>query len=245
MSAATPSRIRAPVATVLVIAGAAVIGCQSDPAGPDEPYDPVLPTSWAATVTNPYFPLEPGTVWTYEGESDEGTETVVVEVLDETRSIMGVDATIVRDRVYLEGELIEDTFDWFAQASDGTVWYLGEDTKEMENGVVVSTEGSFEWGENGALPGVIMWADPSAHIGQEYRQEYYRGVAEDWGRVLRLGEAVSTAVGAFTNCLVTEDWNGLESGSHENKTYCPGVGFVLEVHLGGDEEVALVELDRP
>jgi hypothetical protein len=196
-------------------------------------------------VTNLYFPLEPGTVWRYEGETDEGTETVLVEVLSETRRIMGVDATIVRDRVYLDEVLIEDTFDWFAQASDGTVWYLGEDTREMENGQVVSTEGSFEWGEDGALPGVIMWADPAAHVGEEYRQEYYAGEAEDWGKVVRLGESISTPSGAFTGCLVTEDWNGLEPGTLENKTYCPGVGFVFEIHVGGGEQVELVEHDRP
>jgi hypothetical protein len=196
-------------------------------------------------VTNPYFPLEPGTVWRYEGETGDGTETVQVEVLAQTRRIMGVDAAIVRDRVYLDGVLIEDTFDWYAQAADGTVWYLGEDTREMENGQVVSTEGSFEWGEDGALPGVIMWGDPAAHLGEEYRQEYYEGEAEDWGKVVRLNQSISTPAGSFTGCIVTEDWNGLESGSLENKTYCPGVGFVFEVHTGGGEEVELVEHDRP
>jgi hypothetical protein len=115
----------------------------------------------------------------------------------------------------------------------------------MENGQVVGTEGSFEWGEDGALPGVIMWGNPAAHVGEEYRQEYYEGEAEDWGKVIRLNESVSTPGGSFSGCIVTEDWNGLESGSLENKTYCAGVGFVFEIHTGGGEEVTLVQHERP
>jgi hypothetical protein len=239
-------RLRFTFVHVAAASALALVACQSGgPTAPDDPYEPILPTSWAPSVTNPLFPLEPGTLWRYEGETDEGSETVVVEVLSETRRIMGVDATIVRDRVYLEGTLIEDTFDWYAQASDGTVWYLGEDTREMENGQVVSTEGSFEWGQNGALPGVIMWGNPAQHVGEEYRQEYYEGEAEDWGKVIRLNESLSTPSGSFAGCIVTEDWNGLETGSLEHKTYCPEVGFVFEVHTGGGEEVALVEHNRP
>ena len=215
-----------------------------DPTGPD--YDPVLPTAWAAEVTNPFFPLPAGATWSYSGESDEGTETIVIEVLDETRDVNGVAATVFWDRVYLDGVLVEDTRDWFAQDSDGNVWYLGEESYEMNGPDTLNSEGSWEWGTDGALPGIIMWADPSAHVGEDYRQEFYEGEAEDWGRVVALDQTVTVPAGTFTGCIRTDDWNALEGGraeTLENKFYCPGVGTVLEQEE--DTEIELVEYDLP
>ena len=217
----------------------AVTACGDSPASP--PYDPAIPASWAPAVTNPFFPLPPGTVWQYRSESSGGVETTITEVLDRTRVVHGVTAAVVRDRVLLDGSLIEDTEDWYAQDADGNVWYLGEDTKELDNGEVVSTEGSWEWGVAGALPGVNMWAEPSAHTNEAYRQEFLRGTAEDWGKVVAVGRSVTTALGDLTGCVETEDWSGLDPGTLERKTYCPGVGLVLEEGQGG-ERAGLVEL---
>jgi len=210
--------------------------CSDEPTGPL--YTPDLPTDWAAAVTNPYFPLAPGTVWQYLGETGDGTETNIVEVLPDTRAINGITATTVRDRVYLDGVLGEDTYDWYAQDGAGNVWYLGEDSKEIENGVVVGTEGSWEWGVNGALPGVIMWADPSAHLNSSYRQEYLRGEAEDWGKVVATSEVVAVPYGDFSGCIRTEDWSGTEgrSKSLEYKWYCQGLGNVAEMPAGKSAE---------
>jgi hypothetical protein len=145
---------------------ALAVACNSaEPFSP--PYEPTLPTSWAAAVTNPYFPLTPGTTWQYKEQVATGGENITVEVLADKRMVNGVAATQVRDRVFVNGELAEDTFDWFAQDSDGNVWYVGEATKEYNNGVVTSTEGSWEWGVDGALPGIQMWANPAAKIGSE------------------------------------------------------------------------------
>jgi hypothetical protein len=219
------------------------LGCgDNNPASP--PYHPVLPTQWAAAVTNPWFKLVPGTTWEYRGDTSEGTETTIVEVLPQTRVVSGVTATVVRDRVSLDGELIEDTFDWYAQDSEGNVWYLGEDSKEIENGTVVSTEGSWEWGVDDALPGIIMWADPADHVGEEYRQEFYEDVAEDWGKVVALNQSVQVPWGNSTGCIETEDWSGLESGGREHKFYCANIGVVLETSAGGDR-VELISLTEP
>jgi len=201
-------------------------------------YEPEVPTTFAPSITNPFLPLIPGTTYTYEGETEDGTETNTVEVLATTRAIMGVVATVVHDRVYLEGELTEDTWDWYAQDLEGNVWYLGEDSREMENGQVVSTEGSWEWGVDGALPGIIMWADPSSHVGEEYRQEYYRNKAEDWGMVAALNENVTVPYGSLDGCIKTEEWNALEKKSREAKWYCPQLGFVQEMMLQGGSDVS-------
>ena len=223
---------------------AALCACDDEPTGPD--YDPVLPTAWADAVTNTFFPLPVGATWSYEGETDEGTETILIEILDETRLVNGVEATVFRDRVYLDGVLVEDTRDWFAQDADGNVWYLGEESYEMDGNDTLNADGSWEWGVDGALPGIIMWADPTAHVGVDYRQEFYEGEAEDWGRVVETGVTVTVPAGTFTGCIKTDDWNALEGGraqSLENKYYCPGVGTVLEEEE--DTEIELVEYEVP
>jgi len=155
---------------------------------------------------------------------------------------MGVVATVVHDQVFLDGDLTEETYDWYAQDGDRNVWYLGEESKEMENGHVVSTAGSWEWGVDGALPGIILWGDPGAHIGQEYRQEYYKGEAEDWGKVISLTESVSVSYGSYSGCLKTEEWNALEKNSREAKYYCSGIGLVKEVILQGSGSGEVAEL---
>ncbi|MGH7645887.1 MAG: hypothetical protein ACREMR_09910, partial [Gemmatimonadales bacterium] len=223
----------------MLAAGAIAAGaCDSSTTGPS--YDPQLPTAWVATVSNTHFPLVVGTTYRYEAQTANGLETITVEVLPGTRVISGVTAVEVHDRVYLDGVLIEDTYDWYAQDDAGNVWYLGEETKEYENGQVVSTEGSWEWGVGGALPGIIMWADPAAHIGEQYRQEFFRGEAEDWGKVVAVSESVTVPYGSFTGCLEIEEWNALEPGPHEHKYYCAQLGTVLEVAGGSGERVELI-----
>jgi len=235
----------APLGVLVLVNVIGSAGCGDETAGP--PYDPVLPAEWAASVTNPWFPLLPGTSWRYQGETRDGLETTVVEVLPAPRMVNGVAATVVRDRVYLDGDLTEDTFDWYAQDSAGNVWYLGEDSKEVRSGVVSGSEGSWEWGVKGALPGIMMWADPGAHLSEAYRQEYARGEAEDWGKVVGSAEQVQVVYGSFTGCIRTEDWDGLEgrSGSLEYKYYCRDVGPVAEMPAGKPgERIELVQHTR-
>ena len=140
-------------------------------------------------MDNPYFPLVPGTVLIYEGTSDGEREVVTIRVTHETKEILGVTCIVVRDTVEVAGEIAEDTFDWYAQDIDGNVWYMGEDTREYEDGKVTSNEGSWEAGVNGALPGVIMPSHPE--VGLAYTQEHYAGEAEDKGKIVALGEHVT------------------------------------------------------
>ena len=206
------------------------------------PYDWTIdPANFVSEVDNPYFPLVPGTVLVYEGQSDGEREVVTVRVTRQTKEIMGVTAVVVRDTVEVAGEVHEDTFDWYAQDVDGNVWYLGEDTKEYEDGKVVSTEGSWEAGVDGALPGVIMPADPA--VGLAYTQEHYAGEAEDKGKIVAVGERVSVPAGSFDEVLITEDWTPLEAAIREHKSYAPGVGVVFEeIVRGGEGVLRLVEI---
>jgi len=238
----TPPGLTRALAAVAAVA----LACCSDGNSPSsQDYTPDIPTSWAGSVTNAYFPLPPGTVWQYRSQTPEGLETTRVEVLHDTKTLQGVQATIVHDQVSLDGSLVEDTFDWFAQDGEGNVWYLGEDSKEIENGQVVSTEGSWEWGVDGGLPGVVMWADPGVHLDAEYRQEYSKGVAEDLARVVSLNESVEVPFGSFSGCLKNQERNALESGSAEVKYYCPDVGTVLETDESGGQRDELTAVTPP
>ncbi|MGH9178861.1 MAG: hypothetical protein ACRD0N_09950 [Acidimicrobiales bacterium] len=208
-------------------------------------YAPVLePADFVDVIDNPFLPLLPGSRWVYQGESDGETERIEVVVTDERRTVMGAQATVVRDTVTdADGALVEDTFDWFAQDRDGNVWYLGEDSREYEDGQVASTEGSWEAGVDGALPGIVMPAQPT--VGFAYRQEYYAGEAEDMAEVVRVDEAKTVRFGDFDDVVVTRDWNPLEPDVVEEKYYAPGVGLIFETKtVGGEEHVELIQYTR-
>jgi hypothetical protein len=195
-------------------------------------------------VDNPLFPLKPGTIFVFEVKDDGRVFADTIRVLHETKRIAGVTATIVHDRVSRGGAVVEDTYDWYAQDTSGTVWYLGEDTKEYRGGKVASTTGSWQAGVAGARAGIIMLARPT--VGDTYRQEYRKGVAEDMGRVASVNDSMSVRAGHFTRCVTTDDWSPLEPRVKERKTYCPGVGLVREfVVTGGSERSELVMVIRP
>ncbi len=198
------------------------------------------PGHFVDAIDNPYLPLAVGSRWVYEGDSDGETEQVEVVVTDERRDILGIGAVVVRDTVRIDGEVVEDTFDWFAQDRDGNVWYLGEDSHEIEDGRVLNAEGSWEAGVDGALPGIVMPARPS--VGDAFRQEFAAGEAEDMGEVLGVGEVRDIGLGRYDDVVVTRDWTPLEPEVVEEKWYAAGVGKIYETHTaGGSGTVELVE----
>jgi hypothetical protein len=248
-------RRSAPTAALAVCVGLLAAGCGDDaPADADpkptatsgdalpqgsEPVE-LDPADFTTEIDNVYWPMEPGTRWTYREVDEEGhVVRVVVTVTSATKEIAnGVTARVVRDTVTENGELIEDTFDWYAQASDGTVWYLGEDTAEFEDGKLTTREGSFEAGVDGAMAGVIMPGSPEDDM--TYRQEYYAGEAEDNGEVLSTEEMADVPAGHYEDVLLTKDTITIEPDVLEFKLYAPGVGPVLVFGVsggGGREEL--------
>ncbi|HZM21966.1 MAG TPA: hypothetical protein VFC02_09490 [Anaerolineales bacterium] len=193
-------------------------------------------------IDNPYFPLEPGTTFIYRGESEGAPTRDVMTVTDQTKEILGVTTTVVHHLSYEDRVLIEETFDWFAQDVDGNVWYFGEDTKELdEDGNVISTEGSWEAGVDGAEAGIIMLADPKK--GDKYAQENAPDVAEDMAQVIGFEDSICVQYGCFDNVLVTKEWSPLERGVVEYKYYAEGVGFIYgEMIKGGEETTELVRI---
>ena len=189
-----------------------------------DPANFVNPAEIGKTIEpNPYFLLLPGYTRIYK----QDTETITVAVTTDTKEIMGVTCAVIHDVVEDNGEIIEDTYDWYAQDKDGNVWYFGEATQAFKDGET-STEGSWTAGVDGALPGVVMWAKPE--VGEVYRQEYYATHAEDMGKVLSLSaSATALAASCDGDCLLTEDTTPLEPDVLEHKYYAPDVGFILEI----------------
>ncbi|UCC56953.1 MAG: hypothetical protein JSU75_04210 [Gammaproteobacteria bacterium] len=221
----------------------------------EERYDPDFdPTSFVdpdaigdTVAANPYFPLIPGTTWVYEG----GDETITVVVTDKTKLIDGVTCRVVNDVVEDDGEVIEDTDDWYAQHVNGDVWYCGELARDFEtfegdnpdDPELVEIEGSFKAGRDGDKPGILMPAVPQ--VGDVYRQEVSLGNAEDAAEVISLsGTEMVPAAECNNDCLITRDFTPLEPGIEEYKYHAPGVGMILEVDMEGNR-VELVEVTTP
>jgi hypothetical protein len=196
---------------------------------------PLDPNELTTDIDNPWWPMKPGSRWVFRETDAEGTVSrVVVTVLDETKTIMGAQARVVHDQVTEDGEVKEDTFDWYAQDAGGNLWYLGEDTTEYENGKPKTKEGSWEAGVEGALPGIIMPADPQ--VGMAYREEYYKGHAEDAAAIISTDALAVVPFGRFEHGVQTRNTSSIEPDVVEEKVYAKGVGVVLEITVSGGSD---------
>jgi hypothetical protein len=193
------------------------------------------PRGFVAHVDNPWFPLRPGSNYTYRGVKDGKPAVDVFTVTNRTRRIDGAPCVAVSDRLYLRGRLEERTTDWYTQDKRGNVWYFGEATAELDRtGKVKNTEGSWQAGKDGAEPGIFMSARP--RVGQSFRQEYYKGQAEDHFQVLELAAHVSVPFTRTSKALLTKEWTPLEPAVTDHKYYVRGVGTVLENAVRGPKE---------
>lgn len=210
----------------------------------EEAYDPVVdPQDFVPDVTHRYFPLVRGTTWLYEGHTELGFEEVQTEVLDETKMIAGIECTVVRTVELIDGELHEDTVDWYAQDKAGNVWYFGERSFNFSNGEPTDFEGSWQTGTDHAKAGIVMRAEPQ--VGDAYRQEFLLGEAEDVAVVLSLSQSVTVPFGSFDNCIRTSDFSPLDNVEDEEKVYAEGIGLVFDYETSTGLGIHLVDMKRP
>jgi hypothetical protein len=204
--------------------------------GPGSSYRPHIdPAAFTAQVDNPWFPQPPGRTLVYAGSKDGKAAVDVVVPSHRTRVVAGVRTRIVEDRLYLDGRLEERTADYYAQDRCGNVWYFGEDTAQLdEHGRVVDSSGSFLAGVDGAQPGVVMQARPQ--LGRPFRQEWYRGQAEDVFAAIDLDTPITVPYGSFRHALRTRETTALEPGVVDNKLYVRGIGEVAELAVKGPRE---------
>ena len=198
-------------------------------------YSPSIdPASFVPRVDNRFWPLAPGTAYHFEGVRGATAQTDDEVVTRRTKRVLGIACTVVRDTVSEHGRPVERTFDWYAQDKQGNVWYMGEDSLELQHGRFVRASDSWEAGVRGAKPGIIMPANPRPD--GLYRQEYYPpGKALDEARVLSRHGKVAVPYGKFTNVLVTSEFSPLEPQT-EQKYYVAGVGEVAERVVKGHHE---------
>jgi hypothetical protein len=215
---------------------------QTTPAGDGLPQgsEPVKldPADFTLEIDNPYWPMRPGSRWVYRETDTTGTrQKVVVTVTRRTKTVAaGVKARVVRDVATEHGRPVEITDDWYAQDRAGNVWYLGESVRNYKNGRLADREGSFEAGVHGAQAGVVMPADPRPDVA--YRQEYFKGQAEDRAAIVARGEdRVQVPAGFFAkDVLMTRELARTEPKTQELKFYVRNIGEVLSVHTDGDGE---------
>jgi hypothetical protein len=202
------------------------------------------PSNFVRNVDHPFFPLVPGTRYRYRGV-DEGTPIVdAFRVTHREKEILGVKATVVHDQVLIDGKPREVTNDWYAQDRRGNVWYFGERTMTLNrHGYVTSREGSFKAGRDGARPGIYLNARPKR--GDQARQEYYKGHAEDRYKVVGKHTSISVPYVSSDHALRTREVSPLEKGVVDNKYYVRGIGTVLEAAVKGPvERLELVSVKR-
>lgn len=211
--------------------------------GEDRYCPEIDPENFVEEIDNPYFPLPVGKTWVYEGDTDEGPEVIVVTVTHRKREILGVECTEVRDVVRVDGEIVEDTVDYYAQDLEGNVWYFGELSFEIEGGEIANLEGSWESGVDSAKPGIIMLAHPE--VGAVYRQEVLRGEAEDMARILGVDESLTIGIGSYDGVVRTGEFTPLEADVDEQKFYAAGVGLLAERNIESGESVELVKCLEP
>jgi hypothetical protein len=229
--------------TAGVASGVGASGAGTAAGGGAPKFDPA--NFAGARVKNPWFPLKPGTILRYRGVKDGRRGVDVVRVTHRRKTILGVSATVVRDRLYQRGVVREDTTDWYAQDKRGNVWYMGEATRELSvKGKVLNTEGSWQAGVDGARAGIFMPAHPK--VGQTFQQEFYPGQAEDHFKILSLNATVRVPAVSSRHSLRTREWTPLEPGVVDNKYYVRGIGTVRELTVkGGNERFALVSIRKP
>jgi hypothetical protein len=238
----------------LLAATAALLAASPGIASPHAPTPPLpRPSDFASRINNPWLPFPPGLVLTYRGIKDGQRAIDIETVTHKTKVIKGIRATVIHDRTYLwtghgakrRKYLGERTSDFYAQDKQGNVWYLGENTAVLAlDGHVISTDGTWRTGINGARAGIFIAAHP--RIGTGGFQEFYPGHAEDRYRVLRLDAHARTPVAASRHALLTRETTALEPGVVDHKYYIRGIGDVIEQTVkGGNEHFALVSIKRP
>ncbi len=231
---------------ILLVIGT-IVGCGKDTVTRliDTSYQPdVSPSRFPnpTNITNPYYPVGNGQKYIYEGQSPDGLEHIEEQRLNITRVVNGITCVVVNFKAFIDGKLVEEADDWYAQDVDGNVWYFGEDVNNYNpDGTIKDHGGSWEAGIDGAKPGLLMPANPV--LGMSYREEYYFNEAEDEAEITGVNLTVTVPYGTFTNCIRTHNFTELEPDLNEEKFYASGIGFIKEIDLTDNFEIVLISIE--
>jgi hypothetical protein len=217
----------------LALSVAASAGGQSQKAPKPGSFRQSFPTEGLVLKTvgeSRYFILKPGYQLTFKDDNVKNPTTLVITVLNETKNVGGIEARIVEERESKGGDLVEVSRNYFAiDETTKDVYYLGEDVDMYKKGKVVSHDGSWHHGSNGAVFGLMMPGVPS--VGAKFYQEQAKGVAMDRAEIVAVTETLKTPAGEFKNCVRIKETSPLEPLLRDYKTYAPGVGLIKDGDL--------------
>lgn len=206
----------------------------------DKSYAPKISAAdFVANVDHPYFPLVAGASYKYAGDK----RTSEVKVTPNTKAILGVQAIEVSEAITEGDAITRQTLDWYAQDKSGAVWRLGHLTKQMDGVNVVSTEGSWEAGKDGAQPGMVLPKEPA--VGEQWRQGYYPCHVDDQVKLLADNASINTTGGSFNDCLQTQETSALDAKIDVQKYYCKDHGLVLRDDKAAGFREGLTEYEAP
>ncbi len=204
-------------------------------------YRPTIdPNDFSTTITNTYFPMVPGRTMVYERTTAEGIEQIQRLMTYNSVDVDGVSCRVMSVGETLDGDAVEETVDFFAQKTDGSVWYFGEISRKFDGIFLDSLDGSWRAGKDGARPGIVMPANPM--VGDIFREEFLLNRAEDVGRVVSVGNTVTVPAGIYSGCIEIESYSPIEPNERERKFYAPGIGLVKEVDLQTGEALELIQI---
>lgn len=197
----------------------------------DKKNEKIDSTQFHQLVDNQYFPLVPGTTFTYVERSGKDSIENVVTVTHDTKKILGVNCVVVHEVVRKKGRVREEACNWYAQDKQGNVWYFGEDIKEYRKSGKIITNGSWQAGVDGAVAGIVMKGKSA--VGERYRQVHYAGHTEDMGQIIGVSDSVTVPLGTFPGCVKIKEWSLLEAG-HSFIWYAKGVGCIRSESTDGE-----------
>jgi hypothetical protein len=183
--------------------------------------------TFSHTGVNPFFNLVPGFQLVLEGEDEKEEVRVEITVLDETEMVDGVETRVVEEVETKDGELAEISRNFFVICEETkSVLYFGEDVDIYEDGVIVSNDGAWRAGEDGAEPGIIM--PGTILLGSRYFQEIAPGIAMDRAEHVRMNVTVETPKDIFAGCIEVKETTPIEPNAKDIKIYAPGIGLVVD-----------------
>jgi len=195
----------------------------------------------STTVDNRFLPLVPGQQFTLTGTTTAGKHEVVFTVTNVTKWVDHVRTVVLWDRDFQDGVLAEEELAFMAQDDAGNVWSLGEYPEEHADDGTISAPRTWLGGHLGAVPGVLMRADPKTGT-----SSYLQGLAPavqfiDEAVVSQTGQTACVPTGCYTGVLVVDEWNpqAQPADGHQFKYHAPGLGVVQIVGKGGTEQETL------
>ena len=182
---------------------------------------------FTADVDNPFLPLMVGSVYVLTGEEDGAELRVARTVLDETEQVAGITTRVLQEREEEDGEVVEISRNFIAQARDGTVCYFGEDVDIYEGGEIVAHDGAWRAGEGDNQPGILMPAEPE--LGMSYAQEIAID-SDAWDHASHVAEGarITVPAGTYEDTIQTIEWTPIEPTDISRKAYARGIGMIVD-----------------